>query len=569
MKIENLKLRSKIFLLIGIMVLAMMGISVFNLQSINTVSKGGENIFHHSLAALKFALKMNSEFYHVTTAVYQNITAENEDRRVEFEQAIADSKKIIYENIAALEKIKLDAQQKDLLTIIHGGMDEYFTGLPEVLDYTRQGDAGGALEKAYNLREYRKANITPYLDQFVQYTEDAARKQDDINSKIVNSANTNSYIALLLAIIVAGLLSAYIARLIVSPIREIHSVATTLAEGDLSRTVNYRAKDEIGLMAEAINQAIENLRNLIGKVNESSYQVNVSSRELASLTDESAHAAQQISTTVEGLAIVASTQAEDTQKGVESVEQIAEVIEKIKKQVAGVATFVEKAKDYSNEGVATVQHLNAKTDEGAVAANRVKEIITVLEGEASNIGKIIETINSIASQTNLLALNAAIEAARAGEHGRGFAVVAGEVRTLAEDTSKATAEVDAILKGIFTRVAEVAGQAEEVQSIVATQEKAVQSTSSVFDGIYRMVEQVTEQVHEIVRESEIIAQNTEGIVQSMQNISAGAEESAASSEQASAAAEEQTASIEQMSHSAEKLAELADVLKEMVAQFKL
>ena len=568
-QLKNFKLQTKLFLLIGFLLVAMVLLNLSNLQGMRVLRDGSETIFHHSLIATQKSLEFESEFYRMTTAVYQHITAENAEKRMEFDSIITECQKNIDTYLTELEKLSLDAKEKELVTSIRTGLQEYYTGIADILSLSNQGDAAGALQKVYLVREVRVQKITPYLEEILQYITNKAAEQDNTNDTTTKKILTTSVSVLVIVFILAVGLSLVIGRMILNPLKEVEKVAVTLAAGDLSSTVDYQSRDEIGVMAGAINVAIDNLRRLIGAVNQTSAQVNSSSRELATITRESSETAQQIASSVESLAIVATTQAEDTQAGVNSVEEIARIVSEIKSQIHEVAASTQQTRAHSNEGMSAVKDLAHKTTEGAEAAEKAREIVDVLGKEASNIGKIIQTINSIASQTNLLALNAAIEAARAGEHGRGFAVVANEVRQLAENTAQATSEVDGILNRLFGRVSEMVAQMDEVSNLVQLQGTAMGSTEKTFAAIYQMIDRIAEQIQSIVQENEIIAAHTQGIVQSMQNISAGAEEAAASSEEASAAAEEQTAAIEQISNSAELLAELADDLKAMVQKFKV
>jgi len=150
-------------------------------------------------------------------------------------------------------------------------------------------------------------------------------------------------------------------------------------------------------------------------------------------------------------------------------------------------------------------------DELGERINSVNLIIKELESASTNIGKVIEVINSIAEQTNLLALNAAIEAARAGEHGRGFSVVADEVRGLASRTQESTKEISTVIEDLQLKIDQAGNgmtqgmeQTERVNQEINNSGNAILEIGSLLDTIQDDMSQVatacmqqTKAIHEI------------------------------------------------------------------------
>ncbi len=153
-----------------------------------------------------------------------------------------------------------------------------------------------------------------------------------------------------------------------------------------------------------------------------------------------------------------------------------------------------------------------------------------LSQAAARIGAVVELINTIAGQTNLLALNATIEAARAGDAGRGFAVVASEVKTLADQTAKATGEITQQISDIQAATHESVAGIKEIGSTIA-------QISEIASSIASAVEEQSAATKEISRNVMRAADGTSEVTSSIANVQRGASETGSASSQVLAAAQ--------------------------------
>lgn len=249
-----------------------------------------------------------------------------------------------------------------------------------------------------------------------------------------------------------------------------------LADGDL--TVEATVTEDItGTIADSVNFAIESMRDLVESINDTSAKVSASAQENRAtaihLADASLHQREQIENTSSRIKIMSkamTSMASDANESVKVAEHSLDIAAKgghnVRSTIAGMDNIREQIQETSK---------------------RIKRL-----GESSQeIGNIIELIDDISDQTNILALNAAMQAAMAGEAGRGFAVVADEVQRLAERTSNATKQIEALVKTIQA----------DTNAAVASMET---STSEVVDGA-QLAEQAGESLHEIEEVSERIA----------------------------------------------------------------
>jgi methyl-accepting chemotaxis protein len=267
---------------------------------------------------------------------------------------------------------------------------------------------------------------------------------------------------------------------------------STWAEGDFSRDIQLgNTNRELHDIEASLNRLRAYLVDLVGTIRRNAEQVAGSSRTLADLSNDLHSGAEH--------------QAGDTALIRDSLSELEATIQ----QVAGDASHAADASRHAGLAVEQGQKviglsltgLHALVDE--VQGNA--QMIEHLAEESATIGGVLTVIRSIADQTNLLALNAAIEAARAGEMGRGFAVVAEEVRSLAQRTAGATAEIQTLIAGLQTAARQsVEGMRAQVEHAEATANQA-QAADGALDKIVEAIQTISDTA---VRIADVTAQQS-------------------------------------------------------------
>ncbi len=258
-----------------------------------------------------------------------------------------------------------------------------------------------------------------------------------------------------------------------------------LADGDL--TVQATVTEDItGAIADSINYAIEALRNLVTTINGTSEKVS--------------GASQETRATAMHLAEASEMQTQQITQTTSAIKEMTEAMEQMTKDAKESADVAQRSVEIAGKGGATVRNTIRGMDTIREQIQETSKRIKRLGESSQEIGDIVELIDDIADQTNILALNAAMQAAMAGEAGRGFAVVADEVQRLAERSSNATKQIEALVKTIQA----------DTNEAVASMEA---STSGVVSGA-KLAEEAGAALLEIENVSNYIADLTRKIADS-------------------------------------------------------
>lgn len=462
-----------------------------------------------------------------------------------------------------------------VVAFISGDGREIVSGvIPEGFLFTEQTYYQKAVEAGSKEgSEYVNFNDGTYLFTYSKIPSNGSMLCSVIPERMIvkkaSEVRKITFVVVILASIIAIGLGTFIANGYSSSIRKVNNVLNLTEKGDLTHYTSIKRKDEFQVLGKCINDVINSMQKLIRKMTGTSTTVSKSAVVVSESSEILVNATKSISEAVSDIERGVTQQAQDAESCLQQMSDLADKINELYSGTQRIEQIAGNTKAIVGNGMGIVDNLSAKAKDTSDVTKTVISDIQNLESESRAIASIIETINGIAEQTNLLSLNASIEAARAGEFGKGFSVVAAEIRKLADQSLKASNEIAKIIQKIEGQTRKTVNTAQYAQSIVMSQEEALESTVNVFMDINQHVENLTDNLNQIALGVDGIDQAKNDTLRAIESISATAQETAAATEELSVTAENQFAEVNRLNDVVQQLNDDAINLEESVKVFKI
>ena len=479
----------------AVLVLLLVICVIVNTQ-MSRMNANTESIVGERIAMLNVAREGQQGTYYTALYLYRALaerTPEAQKSDLELVESQATKNTEIYEKLKTHLQDDPNPQGRSVLENLLSIRKQYNVKLhPAHVDLAKN-DTEGARQTLLDATDLQRQLLAAQED-LAQYENSQMTAAVEGSRDAYASAREVLWGCAIAALLVAVVLCWLVTRSITRPLAYLVEGANAVAAGDLTTHVDVKHKDEVGMVAQALNKAIEQVASIV---------VNVKS------------ASESISSATQQLASGNADLSQRTEEQAASLEETASSMEEL---TATVRQNTENAKQAS----ALANSASEVARRGGAVMEQVVETMRGIESSSSKVADITSVIESIAFQTNILALNAAVEAARAGEQGRGFAVVASEVRTLAQRSANAAKEIKTL---IGDSASQVSAGSSRVREAGETIQEIVQSVMRVTDITNEIAASSVEQSAGIEQVGQAVSQ----MDQVTQQNAALVEESAAAS----------------------------------------
>jgi len=452
MTLRNFKIAHRSLLCFGVLIALTLCVGLFGLSQLSKIRAQGLALENNSIPSIVEADNLALQLTRMRVEALRLLAMPDAASRAAIVSKLKDLSEIVNAGFKRYEPLLSSDEERRQLEALRQHYADYqgfLGGLATLM-------SAGQIDQARSVVSDEMAPLGAKMNQ----TTEALRK---INEKAAKDAAVESDltysrsqlitgIAITLAILLTLLMAWRLTVSLAYPITQAVQAARTIAEGDLTQTLDARGTDEAAQLLQAMHTMQGNLRETLTHLGHSSTQLASSAEEMSAVMYESAQGLQQQNTEIE----MAAT----------AVTEMSQAVEEVASNAASTSAESRKAAETALQGQAqlgaTLGAIETLTDNVLDARERAQH----LADQTLNISQVLDVIRSVAEQTNLLALNAAIEAARAGDAGRGFAVVADEVRALAHRTSESTREIESLIGSIQN------GTARTVDALESSAEQA-------------------------------------------------------------------------------------------------
>lgn len=561
--------KNKIMIPVILLAVIAVATSILSIMNADSISKKGNDIANNYLVTIENVGYLSESTQKLTRSAYSYIVAEGDAAKKSVKDNIESLKSEIDGYMKDYEQT-LDENEETAYSSYKNYYSQFLTQFAVLEKYVDTNQTVNASKLANNNLVDVCNSLESALDNMTNSEVEAAdhaMRQMHALSAFAKTTGGACLVVAIGALIVAFLVST---RKVVNPIvktnKELKEISTLINDnnGDLTKRVNVKSSDEIGQLAQGINQFLDILQNTIGKIVEGSKNLDNMINSVGENVTVSNDNAQDVSSAMEELSAT-------MQEIAATIQTVNDNTESVGKNVVDIADKTEQINNYSQDMRERADSLAKSADENKRTTDEMVGNIVGTLKKAIEDSKSVERVNeltgeilNISSQTNLLALNASIEAARAGEAGKGFAVVADEIRQLADSSRDTANNIQAINEHVTSAVYQLIDNSNKIinyieETIFADYDSFVQAGAQYNeDACY-----ISETMQEFAEKTEKLKELMKNTVESIEGISSGVEQSA-NAVTSSAVSTSQL--VEQMNSIDKEMSESRNTVGELKAQ---
>jgi len=509
----DLKIATKLIVSFGAVLVLTLIMGVAGMVSTSKVNEASNELADNWMPSVRMAMELRTDAGEMRRWELAHMLNDKPEGYATYEKRMADTLATLKAHREAYEKLISSADEKALVAEFDQGWSAFMVDHDKIVKFSAgdQKEEARALSRGSSAKNM--AALSESLNKLVKLNSDGGDAASLAATATYENARMTSIVLLTINVVVGIALALWIARIVSAPLQQAVAVATAVAGGDLTRTIEVESACETGQLMGALRDMNGNLQRLVSQVRSgtdtiatASAEISAGNQDLSSRTEEQASSLEETASSMEELTSTVKQNADNARQA----NQLAQ-------SASGIAI---KGGDVVGQVVGTMSSINE-------SSRKIVDIISVIDG--------------IAFQTNILALNAAVEAARAGEQGRGFAVVATEVRNLAHRSAAAAKDIKSLIS-------------DSVEKVEAGSQ-LVNQAGATMDEIVASITRVTDIMSEITSAS---AEQSDGIEQVNVAIT-----------QMDQVTQQNAALVEQAAAAAESMQDQAARLSEVVSIFKL